>query len=312
MTLLQVNGQLRFPFGKRDTIVDNQDRKYHMLYHSYSKNIHQYNGRVYRSFPIRQTNCRYIHAELVASPIAFASTPGYPVNVISIQDKILMAKYQSQNTITTRPRCSQQHPRFGVIPDWEADLMRHTTIYEQHTPLLTTKGITIVTDGGVERGRGYFGIVLAAGATVIASMRGVARGDPRTMCSFRAEVHMLLAGRHLLINFLKITSAQDEQQHSIHTDSVSLLSRLSKATKAQVPVGFCLKTDSDVVMQIAAAAKEIMHIQRLYVKGQQDGKKKKTDLTQPKLYNIDADASSTIMRHAMKKPASQVIPFPAS
>jgi hypothetical protein len=65
-------------------------------------------------------------------------------------------------------------------------------------------------------------------------------------------------------------------------------------------------------MQIAAAAKEIPHLQRIYVKGHQDGKKKKADLTQPELYNIDADASATIMRHEMKKPASHIITFPAS
>jgi hypothetical protein len=177
--------------------------------------------------------------------------------------------------------------------------MRHTTIYEQHTPLLITEGILLVTDGGVEGGRGYFGAVLAAGATVIARMRGVARGDPRMMCSFRAEAYGFLAGLHLLANFRKIYPAQDAQRHSIHTDSASLLSRLLTATKAQVPVGFWLKTDSAVVMQIATASKEIPHLQRIYVKGHQDGKKKKADFTQPELYNIDADASVTIMRHEM-------------
>jgi hypothetical protein len=106
MTLLQADGRLRLPLGKWDTVIDNRDRKYHRLYHAYSKTIHQYDGRVYRSFPIRQTNRRYIHAELVAAPIASASTPGYPVDVNSIQDNVLTAKYQAQDTITTRPRRS--------------------------------------------------------------------------------------------------------------------------------------------------------------------------------------------------------------
>jgi hypothetical protein len=143
-------------------------------------------------------------------------------------------------------------------------------------------------------------------------MRGVPRGNPRTMCSFRAEAYGFLASLHLLVNFRKLYPAQEAQRHSIHTDSASLLSRLLTATKDKVPVGFWLKTDSDVVMQIAAAAKEIPHLQRIYAKGHQDGKKKKADLTQPESYNIDADASATIMRHEMNIPASHVIPFPAS
>jgi hypothetical protein len=161
-TLLQEDGRLRFPLGKWDTTVDNRDRTYRTLYHPYSNTIHQHDGRVYRSFPIQQINRRYIQADIVDSPIASVSPPGYPVDVKSIQDRVLTAKYQVRNTITTRTRQLQQHPRFGALPDWEADLMRHTTIYEQHTPLLNTEEILLVTDGGVEGGRGYFGTVLAA------------------------------------------------------------------------------------------------------------------------------------------------------
>jgi hypothetical protein len=39
----------------------------------------------------------------------------------------------------------------------------------------------IVSDGGVEVGKWYFGVVLAVGQKVIARMHGTARRDPRTM-----------------------------------------------------------------------------------------------------------------------------------
>jgi hypothetical protein len=122
--------------------------------------------------------------------------------------------------------------------------------------LLNSANIMVVTDGGVEGGRGYFGIALAVGRTVIARVRGVARGDPRTMCSFRAEAYGFLAGISLLAGFLQTTPAATTYTHSIHTDIASFLDRLENATN-KVPVGFWLKTDSDVVMQIVETAKQV-------------------------------------------------------
>jgi hypothetical protein len=56
----------------------------------------------------------------------------------------------------------------------------------------------------------------------------------------------------------------------------------------------------------------VKHLERHYVKGHQDAVKKPKDLTQPKLWNIDADESATTMRFEMQGPASHVIPFPTS
>jgi ribonuclease HI len=177
--------------------------------------------------------------------------------------------------------------------------------------LLNSANIMVVTDGGMEGGRGYFGVALAVGRTVIAQVRGVARGDPRTMCSFRAEAYGFLAGISLLVGFLQTTPTATTYTHSIHTDSASLLDRLENAT-SKVPVGFWLKTDSDVVIQIVETARQVPKIERKYVKGHQDGKKKKADLTQPEILNIDADKSATKMQYQMTKPAARVILFPAS
>jgi hypothetical protein len=49
----------------------------------------------------------------------------------------------------------------------------------KNTHLLASSGIAIITDGGIDGGKGYFGVMLAAGATVIPRIPSVARGDPR-------------------------------------------------------------------------------------------------------------------------------------
>jgi hypothetical protein len=65
-------------------------------------------------------------------------------------------------------------------------------------------------------------------------------------------------------------------------------------------------------MQIVDTATQVPQLARIYVKGHQDGEKKKADLTQPEILNIDADRSATKMCHQMKKPTSKVILFPTS
>lgn len=90
--------------------------------------------------------------------------------------------------------------------------------------LLNTASITVVTGGVVEGGRGYFGIALAVGKTVISRVWDMPRSDPRTMCSFRAEAYEFLAGIILVVGFIKLSMPNKTYIHTIHTDSASLLS----------------------------------------------------------------------------------------
>jgi hypothetical protein len=207
------------------------------------------------------------------------------------------------------------HHRFGQLPHWKADLLRHTTIYEEHIHLLTSKSRIAVTDGGMEGGKGHFGVIIAVGKIVIACARGAARGDPRTMDSFRAEACGFLAGTCLLQLLTAAHPAdQPDQTHtdSIHTDSASLLSRLERATSEHIPTGFWLKPDSGIIMQLAEELKPIHSLQRMCVKGHQDSTNRSADLTLPELCNVEADAEAAIMRFQMQGPASSVVPFPAS
>jgi hypothetical protein len=227
--------------------VEARDRHYPTIYHAHRQLIHQFDGRVYQQFPVSKTTRRCIVAKKSDNPQHSHHPPGYPVDIIRHHRNEVTVAYQSRNTIVIVNRSPQQHPLFGHLPDWQNDLLRFTTIYDEHVQLLIHSDITIVTDGGAEGRKGYFGVTLAAGKIVIARTRGVARGDPRTMCSFRAEAYGFLAGISLLVRLHTIYNPPSTyKHHTIHTDSAILLSRLQKATGI-VPVGFWFKTDSDVV-----------------------------------------------------------------
>lgn len=121
-------------------------------------------------------------AKISESPIGSRTTPGYPVDIISTQRNELTAAYKGQNTLPNPARRKQTHLLFGHLSDWQADLLRFTMIYDTHVHLLANSGATIVTDGGVEGGKGYFGVTLAFGKMVVARVRRVAQGDPRSIC----------------------------------------------------------------------------------------------------------------------------------
>jgi hypothetical protein len=310
---LKENGRLRYPLGKWTTSCESRDRQYPTFYDASREVLQQLDGTDYLQLAIERTDRRHIHATLDSTTSSTRAT-GYPVDVKTIHDQAITAHLTPRNTLLVNPRRIRPHPRFGILPEWQADLLRHTTIYSEHLHLLASSSAIIVSDGGVEGGKGYFGVCLAIGTTVLARVRGVARGDPRTMASFRAEAYGFLAGICLLVRLTLLVTITDEfeAKPKIYTDSASLLSRLLRAMGPHVPVGFWQKTDSDVVMQIVEVAKTVPLLTRHYVKGHQDAEKKKKDLTLPEIYNIDADNSATQMRHEMNEPASQVILFPAS
>jgi hypothetical protein len=308
---LQANGRLQVPLGKWTTLVDTRDRSYPTLYHAYSHTIHQYDGHNYQQLQVQKTNRRTIIAD-VGSHTPSLSTPGYPIDLQHIRGSQLTAHYTPRNALLINPSRRPPHPRFGQLPDWQADLLQHTTIDNNKIHLLNNAGAMIVSNGGVEGGKGYFGVVLEVGQKIIARVRGAARGDPRTMCSFRAKVYGFLTGICLYSSLLQLAGGSQAQKNTIHTDSASLLSRLNNATATKVPVGFWLKSDSDIVRQIVAEARKVQHLARIYVKGHQDAVKKTKDLTQPEFFNIDADKSATKMHFEMQAPATKVIPFPTS
>jgi hypothetical protein len=314
-TYLHTDGRLRTPLGKWTQPIDHRDRWYPTIYDASSGHIHQSDGTDYYQLTVTHTDRRYIRAK-TDNPPRSVRTSGYPVDTMSILGQTHTSHYTHRNAraMPQTPGTTHHH-RFGQLPDWKADPLRHTTIYEEHIHLLTSKSRIVVTDGGMEGGKGYFGVIIVVGKIVIACARGAARGDPRTMDSFRAEACGFLAGTCLLQLLTAAHPAdQPNQTHtdSIHTNSASLLSRLEGATSECIPTGFWLKPGSDIIMQLAEELKPIHSLQRMYVKGHQDSTNRSADLTLPELCNVEADAEATIMRFQMRGPVSSVVPFPAS
>jgi hypothetical protein len=116
-----------------------------------------------------------MQAAMLENPTRSIRHPGHPVDAASIKDNTLFAKHAPRNTrATLTPPGTTHHHQFGRLPDWKADLIRHTTTHKEHLPLLASSSQVVVADGGMEGGKGCFGVVIAAGPIIIARARGVA------------------------------------------------------------------------------------------------------------------------------------------
>jgi hypothetical protein len=193
-TLLQTDKRLSTPLGRWTVPAAQRDRHYPTYYDATSNTLHQNDGKVCKQLHFLHADRRTIQADL-ANPTHSIRITGYPSDIINVQNSILFAQFTARNArATTDPPGTCHHHRFGELPTWQADLLRHTDIKDEHLHLLESSPSIVVTDGGMEGGKGYSGVIIAVGTIIVARARGVARGDPPTMDSFRAEAYGLLAG----------------------------------------------------------------------------------------------------------------------
>lgn len=165
-TYLHAGGSLHQPLGPWITPVDERDRQYPMLYHEYSGVIHQYDGSIYRQLPVMISKTRRVLQATLETLAHSLHTPGQPGSILKSQDTLLTARYTPPNQCLN-PTSTTFHPRFRHLPTWAADLLQHLDICEEHLPLLAQSNRMVVSDGGVKDGKGYFGVIIAVGATFI-------------------------------------------------------------------------------------------------------------------------------------------------
>ena len=234
LLLLEADGRLRHPLGKWTHPYEARDRCYPTLFHPHTQTVHQLQNRKYQRLPNANVTRRHIHAIFDEASPTITHPPGYPVDASTISGRQLTAHYTPRNTLVRQTRSKRHHRRFGSLPEWQHDLLQQADVYDEHLSLLASGDAIVVTDGGEADGKGYFGVTIAVDRTVIARSRSAARGDPRTMSSFRAAAYGFLAGILLLTHLLPL---ERDTKLSIHTDSASLLARLQTAT-THAPVGF--------------------------------------------------------------------------
>ena len=88
--------------------------------------------------------------------------------MIQLKDNKLRARFTLANQRVLESTDTTFHPQFFHIPDWAADLLQHVVIFDEHLPLLAQSNRMVVSDGGVEDGMGYFGLVIAVSTTAVA------------------------------------------------------------------------------------------------------------------------------------------------
>jgi hypothetical protein len=140
-----------------------RDRQHPTCYDATSNTIHQNDGKLHHQLHVLHADRRTIQADLENPPPSTRIT-GCPINLTTIQNNIFFAQFTARNArATTNPPGTCHHHQSGELPTWQADLLRHANIKEEHLHLLESSPSIAVTDGGMEGGKGCFGAIIAVG-----------------------------------------------------------------------------------------------------------------------------------------------------
>jgi hypothetical protein len=151
--LLQADGRLRQTLGHWKIDVDKRDRQYPAIYHAHTQQIHQLHGTQYRPLQVHTCNRRIIKATITDAARSLR-TPDRPVDIIQLSNNLLTAQYTPSNLRLRHQQNHTYHHCFRQLPQWAADLLQHLVIHEEHVHLLRHSDRIVVSDGGVDKGKG--------------------------------------------------------------------------------------------------------------------------------------------------------------
>jgi hypothetical protein len=199
-----------------------------------------------------------------------------------------------------------------ALDPWEAKMLnkadnqRHRRISQA---ILTKEKIYIASNGGVSHGYGSFGWIIN-GKQEYARGRGEAEGAREILQSFRAEAYGMLAA----IRFLQQsciwnnTWPTTNKKIAAYSNNMSLIQRISWHHKRIVitpksvsAVDYDTKKVITLTINYLESKKIIIQVQ--HIKGHQDKKRKKKDLSKEAQMNIEADikASIALETHTFKQ-----------
>jgi hypothetical protein len=189
------------------------------------------------------------------------------------------------------------------LDPWEAKLLKtnnKTKIQKLIQSITTQEKIDIVSDGGEKNGYGSFGWVIA-GEEEYARGRGEAEGAQHLMQSFRAESYGMLAA----LRFLQRTCQWHDKWPSTNktittfSDNLSLIQRIQWHKKRIVltPKNVSAPdydTEKAITSTIDFLETKKIFIKVQHVKGHQDRKRNKANLSKESSMNVEADKEATI------------------
>jgi hypothetical protein len=168
-----------------------------------------------------------------------------------------------------------------------------------YNKLQSERTITLVSDGGFNRGKGSFGCIIECDGTELMTVAGKAPGKDDLNSSFRCEAYGMLAGLCLLKHiqlYLEIKPHTDRSLE-IFCDNLGLIQRLNHDREYPMVLGAYNAPDIDVELQVLSEIGDLssrgFKVQMEHVKGHQDATTPINQLSNEAKLNVRADALAT-------------------
>jgi ribonuclease HI len=156
--------------------------------------------------------------------------------------------------------------------------------------------IYIVSDGGVHKYEGNYGVVIAQGINILASTKGKIYSVEFHESSYRSELHGMLAGVVMLRHIIKEYSINwpKGKKVEIYCDNKAAVTTISLRLEARRTVNQHCKPDVDVEQQLVQELSDLRKngstIKIQHVQGHQDTNTNiRRELTYEEILNVAAD-----------------------
>jgi hypothetical protein len=165
--------------------------------------------------------------------------------------------------------------------------------------LRSERTITLVSDGGFNRGKGSFGCVIECDGMELMTVAGKAPGKDDLNSSFRCEAYGMLAGLCLLkhIQMYFEHEPHHDRNLAVFCDNLGLINRLNHNRDSQMTLGAYNSPDIDVELQLLFEIKDLTArgytVKMEHVKGHQDATTPIDQLSKEARLNVRADELAT-------------------
>ena len=188
-------------------------------------------------------------------------------------------------------------------PSWKKHSLQHFHIPDPIAFLDSLqnadKKVIVVSDGGLQDGKGSFGVAFGTFADDLAMIEGPAPGNSDLLTSLRSEAYGLLAGLAFLNIYITTHKViiPSNRPIQLYSDNLGLVMWVADLLKNVSYPRMYIRPEADVLVQIEH---EIKVARRLnlqltveHVKGHQDDILPYNELSRPAQLNVKADSSAT-------------------
>lgn len=205
------------------------------------------------------------------------------------------------------------------LPEWRTNLLHNWSTGDLaivKDGIVSASRILMVSDGGLNRHSGSYGVIIGDRHRELISNQGIAHGYYETNSSFRSEAYGMLCACVTLYEIVKYISVPvpPDKMLSIFTDNQGLVQRLQHEFTGCPPISLMRASDIDLELQIRVELQKLRDVgftpSIAHIKGHQDDTIPYQLLSRPAQLNVIADELAT--EAYIPLPSTKYFEFPAN